>query len=163
MARIRMQNMPKHAQKHAPEAILTCLWEFLCEPLLLLGQFHGYTYLLKGQFRGICLEESQPPERTFAGQVKPLKRTFGRVNAPDKRTSAFIPWDFPTRTHRPGATIKNVLPGQNLRRPTQRPKRCAAPPGRKRSLGGPYSGSTIALPRSSNRQVGFSSRKTHLM
>jgi hypothetical protein len=39
-----MQNTRKMAQKHAPKPFLTCLWEILCEPLLLLGQFHGSTH-----------------------------------------------------------------------------------------------------------------------
>jgi hypothetical protein len=99
-----MQNALKHAQKHALRPIWTCLWEILCEPLLLLGQFHGYTYLFKGQFRGICLKESQPPERTFAGQVKPLKRTFGRVNAPEKPTFRLILLDL-TKHPRSGGSI----------------------------------------------------------
>jgi hypothetical protein len=76
-------------------ACLTALWEILCNPLLLFGQFPGSTHQLNGQFRGICLEESQPKERTFAGRAAPLKRTFGPVNAPDKPTFALIPWDFP--------------------------------------------------------------------
>ena len=70
---------------------MTCLWEILYEPLLLKGQFHGFTYLLNGQFQGIPLEKSQPNERTFAGRVTPLERTFEGVRAPSKPTSALIP------------------------------------------------------------------------
>jgi hypothetical protein len=44
---------------------------------------------------GICLEESQPSERTLRGQVQPLERTFGRVHAPPKPTFALIRNDFP--------------------------------------------------------------------
>jgi hypothetical protein len=89
-----MQNTRKMAQKHAPKPFLTCLWEILCEPLLLKGQFHGFTHQLNGQFQGICLEKSQPSERTFAGRAAPLEQTFGPVNALDKPTFALIPWDF---------------------------------------------------------------------
>jgi hypothetical protein len=96
-----MQNTRKMAQKHAFKPILTCLWVILCEPLLLFGQFHGYTHRLNGQFHGICLKESQPPERTFAGRAAPLERTFGRVKAPSKPTFSLILLDLtkhPTRT-----------------------------------------------------------------
>jgi hypothetical protein len=43
------------------------MWEILWFLLLLFGQFHGFTYQLNGQFQGIPLEKSQPPEPTFAG------------------------------------------------------------------------------------------------
>jgi hypothetical protein len=76
------------------KAIWTCLREILYEPSLLFGQFHGYAYLLNGQFQGICLKESQPPERTFAGHWAPLKRTFGQCNAPNKPTFRLISWDL---------------------------------------------------------------------
>jgi hypothetical protein len=89
-----VQNGAKHGQKHVAKPFLARLWEILCEPLLLLGQFHGSTHPREGQFHGICLKESQPPRRTFAGRAVPLKRTFGRVNAPAKPTFALIPRDF---------------------------------------------------------------------
>src|SRR5208337_4347378 len=73
-----------------PTEQLRYVWEILCEPLLLFGQFHGFTYLLNGQFQGICLKESQPKERTFAGRAAPLERTFGRVKAPSKPTFTLI-------------------------------------------------------------------------
>jgi hypothetical protein len=31
-----------------PNTALTFLWEILCEPTLLFGQFHGFTYQLIG-------------------------------------------------------------------------------------------------------------------
>jgi hypothetical protein len=89
-----MQNTPKNAPKHAPKPLLRFSWEILCEPLLLKGQFHGFTHQLNGQFQGICLEESQPKERTFAGQVTLLKRTFGRVEAPSKPSFSLILLDL---------------------------------------------------------------------
>jgi hypothetical protein len=84
------QNTRKMAQKRAPDPVLTCLWEILCELLLLFGQFRGSTHQLNGQFHGICLEESQPRKRTYAGRAAPLKRTFGRLSTPDERTSRLI-------------------------------------------------------------------------
>jgi len=86
--------MPKHAQKRAPEAFLMHSWEILCEPLLLKGQFHGYTHPSRGQFHGICLKESQPLKRTYTGRAAPLKRTFDRANAPDERTFCMILLDL---------------------------------------------------------------------
>jgi hypothetical protein len=49
----------------------------------LFGQFHGFMYLLNGQFQGICLKESQPNKRTFPGRAAPLERTFGGFTAPN--------------------------------------------------------------------------------
>jgi hypothetical protein len=89
-----MQNTRKYALKHAPKPLLTCSWEILCEPLLLKGQFHGFTHQLNGQFQGICLKESQPKERTFAGRAEPPKRTFGRVKAPSEPSSSLILLDL---------------------------------------------------------------------
>jgi hypothetical protein len=94
LAQKRREFACKSAQKHAPKPLLTCSWEILCEPLLLFGQFHGFTHQLNGQFQGICLEESQPLKRTFAGRAAPFERTFGRLNAPDKPTFRLIPLDL---------------------------------------------------------------------
>jgi len=69
-------------------------WEILSEPPLEKGQFPGSSCPRNVQFRGICLKESQPPKRPFAGQTAPLKPTFGRENVPLKRTFALIPWNF---------------------------------------------------------------------
>jgi hypothetical protein len=76
---------------------LTSLREIVCELLLLFGQFFGYKHPSNGQFPGICLKESQPLERTFAGQMQPFERTFGRVNAPDKPTLPLILMDLAKR------------------------------------------------------------------
>jgi hypothetical protein len=67
------------------------LWEILWLLFQLFGQFHGFTHQLFGQFHGIPLGKSQPKKRTFAGQVTPLERTFGRVKAPNKQSLALIP------------------------------------------------------------------------
>jgi hypothetical protein len=79
------------AKNTLPKAVLTCLWEILCEPVLLFGQFHGFTHQLNGQFQGIPVKKSQPYVRTFRGRAAPLKRTFGGVNAPDKPSFRLIP------------------------------------------------------------------------
>jgi hypothetical protein len=72
-------------------------WVILYPPLREYGQFYGYKHPSNGQFRGICLKESQPLERTFAGQMQPFKRTFGRVYAPDKRPLPLILMDLEKR------------------------------------------------------------------
>jgi hypothetical protein len=79
------------AKNTLPKAVLTCLWEILCEPVLLFGQFHGFTHQLNGQFQGIPVKKSQPYVRTFRGRAAPFKRTFGRVNAPAKPSFRLIP------------------------------------------------------------------------
>ena len=89
-----MQNTRRAASKCAPGGLLTYLWEILYEPLLLKGQFHGFTYQLNGQFQGIPLEKSQPEVRTFARRAAPSKRTFSRANAPSKPTLVLIPCNF---------------------------------------------------------------------
>jgi hypothetical protein len=78
---------------------LTCSWEILWLRAQLFGQFHGFTHQLIAQFQGIPLEKSQPNERTFAGQVTPSKRTFGRVNAPEKPTLRLIPHHLALHPH----------------------------------------------------------------
>jgi hypothetical protein len=100
-----MQNTRKTAQEHAFDPVLTCLWEILCEPLLSKGQFRGFTHQLNGQFHGICLEESQPKERTFAGCAAPLERTFGRIEAPSGPSFSLILWDL---TKHPTSHAKNA-------------------------------------------------------
>jgi hypothetical protein len=77
--------------------------------LLLKGQFHGFTHQLNGQFQGICLEESQPKERTFPGRAAPFKPTFGRVNAPEKRTLRLILLDL-TKHPTPHAKMQALRP-----------------------------------------------------
>jgi hypothetical protein len=94
-----MQNRAKNLIFQSPRLDSALLWEILCEPSLLLGQLHGYTPPLNGQIQGICLEKSQPRERTFAGQLRPFKRTFGQANALTKRTFTLIPWGFPAIPH----------------------------------------------------------------
>jgi hypothetical protein len=69
-------------------------WVILCNSLLLLGQFHGFTYQLKGQFQGIRLEKPQPKKQTFRGRAAPLERTFGPVSAPNKRRFRLISWTY---------------------------------------------------------------------
>jgi hypothetical protein len=73
--------------------------------VLLFGQFHGSTHQLNGQFHGICLKESQPLKRTFAGRAAPLKPTFGRVNAPPKPTFCLILRDL-TKHPNPDARMQ---------------------------------------------------------
>jgi len=87
-------------------------WEILNKPSLEKGQSPGSSCPRNAQFRGICLKESQPPKRPFAGQMAPLKPTFDPLKAPLKQTFALIPWDF--RDAPPGA---------------QRPRRKSPAPG----------------------------------
>jgi hypothetical protein len=87
-------------------AYLTVWWEILCEPLLLKGQFHGFTHQLNGQFQGIPLKKSQPAERTFARHAAPAERTFGPMEARSKPTFSLILRDL-TKHPTPHAKMHN--------------------------------------------------------
>jgi hypothetical protein len=67
----------------------------------LFGQFHGFTYQLKGQFQGICLEKPQPKKRTFPGRAAPPERTFGGFTAPNIPSLRLILLDL-TKNPTPG-------------------------------------------------------------
>jgi hypothetical protein len=138
------------AQKHVPKPFLTCSWEILCEPLLLLGQFHGFMYLLNGQFQGICLEKSQPNKRTFPRRAAPLERTFGRVKAPSKPTLRLILLDL-TKNPTPKARMQTFRP----RQPAQSADRVTAcpPPGR-RSPVAPRCATPAFHPSDEDRSLG---------
>jgi hypothetical protein len=106
-----MKKTLKTTQITHPRPILTCLWEVLYKPELLFGKFFGYIHRSSGQFPGTCLKGSQPLKRTFAGQMTPLERTFGQVNAPDKQPLPLIPWDFSDKGHE---NSKIQVPGRTL-------------------------------------------------
>jgi len=80
----------KLAQECAPDPVLMCLCEILCQPELNFAKFSIHTCCSSAKFSLICLKESRNSERTLRGQKVPLKRTSGPSWVPQKRTFRLI-------------------------------------------------------------------------